>query len=147
MLSLGIRTPQRKHTRPILRPSELDSCTTGMLIAPTSFRAHNRVQHNAHETNFTDNTTLWAQAAHRVSPEIFTAKRRYTKAKHHATTAGRIDVAQLAIHCSPALTTPLAILSGRHTQTREPQPSRRLRDRRLRSREARELRQNSLPLA
>ena len=52
-----------------------------------------------YETKLSDSTTLWDQAAHRVSPEIFTAKQRYTYAKLKAATAGRIDVAQLAIHC------------------------------------------------
>ena len=148
MLSLGIRTPQRKRTRPILRPSELDSCTTGTLIALTSFRAHNRVQHNALRNESSLTTQHYGLRRRTGFPPKYLQRSGETHMRHNnAAMTGRIGVAQLAIYCSPALATPLAIPSGRHTQAREPQPSRRLRDRRLRSRKAREPRQNSLPLA
>ena len=148
MLPLGIRTPPAKTYQadsPTLRARQL---TAGMLIAPTSFRAHNRVQHNALRNELSLTTQHYGLRRRTGFPPKYLQRSGDThmRSKSVAMT-GRIGVAQLAIYCSPASTTPLAILSGRHIQTRAAQVGRRPGVLRQRSRGSREPRQHSPPLA
>ena len=120
MLPLGIRTPPAKTHRacsPTLSAGQLyhSDTDTSRLVLSARSRPTRR---------YANTTSLTAQhygIRRRAGfpPKYLQRNSDIHMQSENVVTTSGIGVAQLAIYCSPAETTPLAIRSGRHIRARE----------------------------